>query len=486
MRRRFASGSMVASVLLAVLMVFVLSAGSAGAHPAAASAPQPIWAYGVVKVASVGPLHAQMGWIYQGNATIGYSVILNQTNTSDNQYELSVHRTMGVRFSVEYCLDSCPSATSYATLNFSAWETVDSFANVTTAGSVLIGNASSPALALENDSSRLSANVTEVVHSYLPVNGVNVLRERYLSASVASQATVNFSTPLGLFPLPLAATNPLNWSSAADFSANGSTQLEYYYHAESPTGSITVGPVSSHASVQPSGQVLVAGSYDPGRTITFGGVTFPAIQLVVSGPFTVREGFLLVPAGADIFGTSAKPWDSNASGETTATMASLDARASEDGHVGIVASSWVVNADSANVAQVAPAGGSGFAALGIAGSSMYPVSSTTVQGTPTSVGQATIDQTCLTAGTGCPNLPGVPAKLLRPLIVLGIAAVVVTAIVVSAVAVVAERRRVPPPVYPNANLYPPGAAGRTTVAPPRRAPEAPPPEPEEDPLGHLW
>ncbi len=477
---------MVASILLAVLLVFVLSAGSVGAHATTASAPQPVWAYGVVKVVSVGPLHAQMGWIYQGNATVGYSVILNQTNTSDSQYELSVHRTMGVRFSIEYCLDSCAASTSYATLNFSAWETVDSFANVTTGGSVSIAGSNVTALALENDSSRLAANVTEVVHSYLPVNGVNVLRERYLSASVASQATVNFSTPLGLFPLALGPSSPLNWSSASNFSATGSTQLDYYYHAEVPTGNITVGPVSSHASVQPSGQVAVAGSYAPDRTITFGGVTFPAIQLVVSGPFTVREGFLLVPTGADIFGTSAKPWDSNASGETTAAMASLDARASEDGHVGIVASSWVVNANSANVAQTAAVGGTGVAPLGIAASSMYPVSSTTVQGTPTSVGQATTDQTCLTAGTGCPNLPGVPAKLLRPLILLGIAAAVVAAVVVSAVAVIAERRRVPPPVYPNASLYPPGAAGPTPVPPARRAPEAPPPEPEEDPLGHLW
>jgi hypothetical protein len=99
---------------------------------------------------------------------------------------------MGVRFSIEYCLDSCAAATSYATLNFSAWEIVDSFENVTTGGSVSIAGSNVTALALENDSSHLTANVTEVVHSYLPVNGVNVLRERYLSASVASQATVNF------------------------------------------------------------------------------------------------------------------------------------------------------------------------------------------------------------------------------------------------------------------------------------------------------
>ncbi len=483
---------MVASAVLAVLMVFVLSAGPAAAQPTPTSAPPPLWAYGIVKTVSVGPLHAQMRWVYQGNATLGYSVILNQTNTSDSQYELSVHRTMGVRFSVEYCLDSCGGTTSYATLNFAAWETVDSFANLTTDGSVALGGSNATALALENTSSRLAANVTEIVHTFLPVNGVNVLRERYLSASIASQAAVNFSTPLGLFPLAFAPSSAQNWSSASGFTATGSTQLEYYYHAEAPTGNITLGPLESQATVQPSGQVGVSGSYAPSRTITFGGVTFPAIQLVVSGPFTVREGFLLVPSGADIFGSSAKPWDSNASGETTATMASLDAEAVENGHVGIVASSWVVNANSANVAQVAPAGGSGVSALDVAASSMdpassmYPVSATTVQGTPTSVGQATTDQTCLTAGTGCPSLPGVPAKLLRPLIVLGIAAAVVAAVVVSAVAVVAERRRVPPPVYPNANLYPPGAAGTAPRAPARRAPDAPPPEPDEDPLGHLW
>jgi hypothetical protein len=107
-----------------------------------------------------------------------------------------------------------------------------------------------------------------------------------------------------------------------------------------------------------------------------------------------------------------------------------------------------------------------------------------VQGEPETPAQATSAQHCLTSGVGCAASSSGPAprSLLGAVVVVG--AIVVTGALV-AIAVVSRRRKVPPPTYPNAALYPPGAAGPVA---PARAPAAPgaPTPPEEDPLDHLW
>jgi hypothetical protein len=489
MRGIVRSATAVMSVATVLFMVFVLTAGSvATASPTPATgASQTVWAYGIVKSVSVGPQRALDGWTYQGSATVGYSVILNQTNTSSSTFELSVQRTMGVLFFVEYCLPSCSSPREFSNLTFHAWETVTSSANFTTSGTVLENGGPVPAIALLDTSSQSRANVTEASHSLLPgvgpLPGANTAeRSKYLSANVLSASSVRFGSPLGIIPLDLASAQ--QWSSNASFNATGTADFSYYAHSQGPVENSTLGPASGHYSISPSGNVTLEGLYSPSDTVTFGGVTYPALQITIIGPFSVREGFILIPSQADLFGSTSQPWSASQNGTSSVSMSALDARASVGGHLGIAASSWFFDLASANPADVV--GGTG-GLTPASTSATNPVSSESIQGQPQSVSQATGSSQCLTTGSGCPASGGGGGPNLHNLFVAAIGGAVVVVVAVLAIVLVTERRRMPPPAYPNANLYPPGAARSPPGSSGFRAPGAPATPPaEEDPLDHLW
>jgi hypothetical protein len=480
----------VTSVAVALFLVFVLSSTAlAAATPApAAGTPQTLWAYGYVKTVSVGPLKTADGWVYQGSATVGYSVILNQTNTSSTTFELSVARTMGVLFSVEFCFPSCVSPTAFNKLSYHAYEQTDAWANFTTQGTVTGPSGAQPAIALENTHTTVYGNLTESAHSVLPSGGITgaagtlVDRSKYLGGEVTSDSSITFATPLGLIPRNL--TNAESWTATSAFNASGSANYSYYYHAAGPVVNKTIGPVSGALTVSRSGNVTVEGTYAPQNTVSFGGVTYPALELTVQGPFSVREGFILVPASVDLFGGSSTPWAEEQNGSGTVAMTYLDAKATVGGHVGIAASSWLYSLAATNAADAAPSGSGGLAPAVAAVAE--PVAATSVQGTPQTVSQAQSNQACLTTGVGCPAASSAPnlRGLFGELAAVGIAGVVVLVI---AIVLVTERRRVPPPVYPNAGLYPPGSGSARPPAPAAGAPGSPPAPPaEDDPLDHLW
>ena len=493
------AATVVASIVLVVLMVFVLTpsmaAGSTGA--ATASAPTGQWAYGYLHNYPVGPKSAFAGWTYEGNVVIGYSVILSESPSKTNAsvFELTVHRTMGVQFSVKFCSPSCSSPTEYAYLFYRAWETTDSFANLTTAGTVVLQNGSSVgAVALLNSSSLLRANLTETSSSALLSPGGGLIdRSAYLSANVTSLARIAFTPSLGLFPLA-AGPNSTGWSSSSAFGASGSFSFAYYHFAEGPLGNGTIARSLGPYTITPSGNVTLFGNYTPSETQVFSGITYPALQLTIvsNTAFSVREGFILVPAQADLFGSASEPWSGNESGISQATMAALDVRPLADGtvngHIGIGASRWNFASSTANPAE----GLLGSSTM--LGSTMGPLTAspsatgtqntlanTPVQGSPEQVNQATINNQCLLAGLSCPTASGT-GPVRNGLLTVGALAVVATIIAAVLIVAVSERRRLPPPAYPNARLYPPGAAG---TAPPK--PGSPTPSrPEDDPLDHLW
>lgn len=478
---------MIACTLLAAFMVFVLSSSAlaSGAAVPAAGTPQ-TWAYGYVKTVSVGPLKASDGWVYEGNATVGYSVTLGQANTNSTTFELSVERTMGVLFFVEFCTPSCSSPASFANLSYHAWEVTDTWANFTTQGTVTENGASVAALALLNTSSTVRANVTESAHSALPSGDVGALRglvdrSKYLSAEVSSASNVTFATPLGLLPLSLATAQ--SWTSTSAFNASGRASYSYYYHLAGPQSNKTVGPDSGQFTVSPSGEVTVEGAYSPHDSVTFSGVTYPAVELTFSGPFSVREGFILIPASVDLFDASNAPWAAVQNGTSVVTMSYLDADASVGGHVGIAASSWLYSLSATNSADTTIAAGTGLMPASVA--TANPVTATSIQGTPQTVAQAQASGQCLTAGVGCPAVSS--ASTARGLFTeAATVGVVVAVVAVIVIVLVAERRRVPPPVYPNATLYPPGPQASAPSRPSARPGETPPPPAEEDPLDHLW
>lgn len=470
------------TVMVAALMVFVLASGPvAAASVSAASTPVGQWSYGAVESISVGPQRAANGWMYEGNATIGYTVTLYDNNTSATTFELTLHRTMGAAFSVKFCLPNCSSPADWVTLSFRAWETTTAFANFTTQGTVEESAGTVPAIALQNSSVWVHANVTESVFEHLPKMGWTIDQTAYLSADVAGHTTVEFEPPLGLFPIALAPGS--SWSATSAFQAVGFANYTYYYAAHGPYHSGTLGPISGPITVATHGNVTVQGAYESGSTVDLGGVTYPAISLTVVGPFSVREGVIFLPNGADVFDGSNGPWAVNQHGASAVSQSNVDVKPFERGHFGLGASSWRYATNSVNPADsvgvmLDPTGPTP------AGAMSNPVSSTLIQGEPETQGQATSAEQCLTAGSGCPLLSGtIPRSLLGAVVFVGAVASIGALI---AIAAVSTRRRVPPPTYPNATLYPPGGQ----VSPPAgaRAPAAPgaPPPPEDDPLDHLW
>lgn len=467
---------------MSALMVFVLASSSVDAAPLApSSTPVGVWSYGAVKNVTVGPLQSSDGWMYEGTATFGYTVTIFDNSTSSATFELTVLRTMGAAFTVRFCDPSCSSPAQWANESYRAWESTTAFANFTSQGTVLESGVSSvPAIAIQNSTVFLRSNVTESSDVYLPASGELGPHLRYLGASIAGHSAVEFSPALGLFPDVLSPGS--TWASTSQFDESGAATYSYYFAALAPVKSTIIGPVSGSASLAAIGNVSVAGAYPTGSVFQYGGVTYPAITLIVSGPFSVREGVIFVPTSVDLFGTAIQPWSGNETGTSSAQMSTLDLKLSS-GHFTLVASSWRYDSNTANAA-VAPTLEPSSSGLTPSVTGSNPVSSTVVQGEPENSAQVGRTTNCLTAGSGCPSVVG-PSSPRSPLGLAIVVGSVATVGALVALAVVTRRRKVPPTVYPNAVLYPPGAAS-PLARPGAPAPPTAPSPPEDDPLDHLW
>jgi len=486
MNRRSPRASVVVALLVVPLMVFVVPTGVVSAAPAPAiSDAASQWAYAAVRNVSISGTTVS-GWTYTLTARYGYAVTLSEPNPGANPFEVTVNRTMGANLSLVACKPSCSDPTlGQGSVSFRALESSDAFANFTTTGTVYENGTAVPALALVNSSSASSANLSERASLKEAVGPVDW--STFFAAQTHSAAVVKFSTPLGLIPLNLTAAQ--NWNSSSAFLAVGESTWKWYFGYDSlRTGPGSAGS-SGPATVAAVGNVSVIGSYG-GSTIPFGGVSYPVLSLEVIGPFSVREGFILLPVGGDIFSTTAQPWQADQSSATTVQLGTLDGRPLAGGHLGLVASSWVYQASSTNPGDATSPSAASVAGVtpALTGAAGPALPATTVQGSPTSVSGAQQVTGCLETGLGCPSTGGgatSPFHLLGGVLLFGIVAVVIAAVV--GTVLVAERRRVPATVYPNANLYPPGASG---VPPATRggpeSPARPAPPSEDDPLSHLW
>jgi hypothetical protein len=451
----------------------MLASGFAVASPAPAGASAPTWAYGELKTVDFHGVAGLSGYTYQGSATLGFSVVFNETsNASDGEITVNVVRTIGALVNVRYCSPDCSSPLIVANVSYHAWETTNAWANLTTDGVVSEPHGTTPALALNNSSVSVTAKLRESADSS---RGLTVLRDRSLEVNVTGRLDVNLTPSLGLFPLNVSVGN--TWTSTSDFNATGKIVWSSFFTA---VGTLVGAPVktseSGTAMKSGNGTVSVAGSYARGTDFAYLGTAYPAANLTIEGPFSLVEGVILVPATADLFASGSHPWSPDQDGTTVITNSLLDVHAGKfyRGHLPIVASGFYLKSASSNVAaDLTPGDAVPIpAAVPAAGSG----NSTFVQGQPESVAQAHSGQTCLVTGVGCPLGAG-PRSLLRFFLLIGAVAVVAVLVGVAVVA----RRRPPTPVYPNSALYPPGTNTAKAPTP------APTPKPaEDDPLGHLW
>ncbi len=454
-------------VTFALLTLCVAGTGAAAPLAPAAASYSNTWSYGAIKTVSYDGLNAS-NIPYQATGTVGFSVVLSEATGPNSVVALHVTRIMGAAINVEYCYPSCRSPTAIGSVTYRAWEASEAFANFTTNGSVLEGTSTVPAVALLNSSASL---VGELRLSTEYTDAGVVVRSRSLSVNVSGSDQISFLTPLGIFPTNLSAGT--SWSSTAAFAAVGSSAWSLYY-VRSGVASVSL---TGSALVPTTGTVSVFGGYGIGSNISLGGESFAAINLTVVGPFAVREGFILVPDGSDLFGSSAQPFSGNETGATTALLSHLDVRPSLRTHLGIGGSDWVWAAASTDPASsleqsqgIAPAS---------SGADESPAIQ--VQGEPESSSAYGTTQSCLENGVSCPVGAGTSHPFVAALLGIG----VVVVVIVVALVLVTERRRMPAPRYPNATLYPPGASGGRLAGPDGTTPPPNPPA-EDDPLSHLW
>ena len=474
MKVRLSRSKAILAVVSAFIMLSVLPTGlAAAASPDLTPGPSyTLWAYGAVRTVTFSGPAGDL-YDFQGSATYGYSVILNQTNLTSQDFELSANRTMAVLLSVEYCTPNCKNPSATATVTHNVWESVDAWANFTTNATVFENGAAVPAIGLLNSHTTVRGSLFD--------SAQGLVRDELLTANVSANASVAFATPLGLLPNDL--TSPASWNDSAAFSAAGSYSIGFHYHFSGPKTTIDIGPTTISGSVAGSGNLSVLGavSTGPGSTVTFGGVPYLNVSLTVQGPFVAREGFILVPADVDLFGTSSStPWSTNETGGASAQMTSLYVDSHDASHLGIGGSEWLYSSSALNPSVTALTPSSpGVTEIA---SGANDVSSTPVQGVPIPVDEAQGYQSCLLTGSACSSAPG---KMPIPLFFVGLVAGAV--LIAVAVVTVTERRRIPPPTYPNAQLYPPGGAVAAKSTDPA-APSAPrrPASGEDDPLANLW
>lgn len=483
-----------ASTSMATLMVFAFLPGMIVASPTVNSGapPSASWAYGQMETVTVHPMYTASGWEYQGSFLLGFDVILNETNQTagPNSFGLAVYQAEEVALSLEFCKPNCNAPSEYANLTMRAWETTYDWANFTTNGTVDENGIGVPAIGILNANSSIHANLTESTFAAVreTTSGPVIERSKYLTAALVSDASVSFSPELGLIPLNLLSVSPSSatWTSSSSYTALGSVRSTYYFVFHGPVVlNYTVGPTTTSETFTPSGNVSLTGSFASPSGVPFKSIgTVPAVQLTVVGPFTVREGIILIPQAADLFGVLTQPWSADQASAVAASVAAIDFRPYYGGHLGLIASSRTYTLSSANPANVTgPTENATDDVTDLAGpSASNPVTSTTLQAEPETVSTARSDSSCLVAGSCSSILPSP-----RYFIWIAAAGVVVAgAAGLIAVVVIADRRRLPTATNPNAPLYP--TAGYPPVVGTRRAGPSAPSEPpaDEDPLDHLW
>lgn len=473
---RLALLSAVGSV--ALLLLCVVPAASVGAAPGASASTALQWAYGAAGHAS-GSGTAQRGGTYAMNAYFGWHVVLTQTNTSATSYLLEAQRTMGIWVFVNYCYPSCASPSYTGNITAHAWESATAFANFTENGSVVVNGSSVPALALQNVFSRVVGNYSENAVAVVYGSMGHRAADRYLAVSMHATLATVFVPSLGL--VPLSPTPGETWSSSANYSATGAYQWVAFNSSTALVGASSHHSWYRNGSANANGTITLTGG-DEGRLILSNGASVTAILLQSGGPFDEREGFILLPAAADLFGGNPHAPSTGTASSAQVATSRIDYLPGSVGHLGLLASATSFTPASATPTANAAATGLAPMVSPTAGPSPSDSpGSSLLQAQPESVPLAQQGAGCLVSTCSAANGGGASRALLLPLLIgVGVAALV-------GGLVVQRRRQIPAPPRPLAALYP-VVNGGPEPARPRKPSTTGPEEPSAtpDPLDHLW
>ncbi|MCI4358144.1 MAG: hypothetical protein L3J95_00745 [Thermoplasmata archaeon] len=476
------------SISLGVLATLLLVAPAPAFPISTATTTSPgavSWAYGAERSFSATGTAADGNTTFNLHASYGWNTILTERNGSAGTLQVEVNRTVGASLFVTYCRPNCVAPTRSLNITEHVWESEIVFANLSASGTVYQNGTPTPAFALENTSVVQRGNLTESALAVINTLHGKATASEHFWANSQGSASVSFAPFLGLFPTTLGAAG---WNSTAQYSASGSWSVSTACRSDS-----FFGVHSSATNVYPGGfssargTVALTGAVI-GSQLLGNGLSTTQVGIVVTGPFTTWEGFILVPNQADLFSSNTAPWRARAADVQLASTQAIDVDGlAAVGHLPILASAARYQPSATDSGNVSLESGVA-AAVGVGNPGAPPgsgptdgPSAATIQAQPESPSLAQSNSNCLinTCGSGSG-----PTALVR-----GIAIGVVVAATVLAGAIVIVKRQPPRKEAPsrNARLYPQG-----TAVPPPSPPrtngvgKAVPDSDASDPLGNLW
>ena len=454
--RKGAAGIRWCGILVLVLAVVVLAAAlfvaPARAAPSTSSGSEQ-WAFGG---------HASVSFSCKDSAcsndstfvgsyslsySVGWVVIYTRTNVSPTQTMIEGQAALNANAHLAFS-ETLSGATESLSASLSGMETAAGFTNLT-AGSVSLTSAgnlttwTSPALAIMNAASVKAFNFSGSFSAQSP-NGSGTAN---FDLGGHEASSVAFTPSLGIVP---ADPQPGDmWSAVAAFTASGSWVSGYSLSVAGAPGGSTSDSNWTARSVAHSGVLGVNGT-DLGAIPLYDNYTSITAQAVYldfgSGPFTLSDGWLIMPSGlySDLL---------SGLGETGGSTGS----------------------PSNETAYYQ--GGSGFVGAGIAGSASIPVGATgsspvslSLQAGPEPVGVAQQQYNAITSPAGSSGG--------FPWIWFVVAVVVVLVVLVGAVWVLRRSRghRPPPPAWTSSTVSPPDVPGGPSAGVESSPPPPSPPQ----------
>ncbi len=306
-----AAAAVVVLLVLGLVPAFAGSASAAGTGASGSGTASGPWAYGGQgwSNAKVSSGNVDLSW----NASFGLVALFNATNTTNATVELSEQRTVALALAVS---GSAPNLSFR--LNVKALELDAASVNLTRSASVTLANGSTAgALGLLNASDRSTVTLAEsLVGSYRgsPFSG-------YLNVTGKAEAHVAFTPTLGLVPLHL--TPGLGWSSTSVATATSSWTIAYDWARHSALGS-NASSATRSGGWNGTTVVTLSGAAGSAQSLFHDHLARTMVVLALSGPFGLRDGFVLVPSGFDFFDGSSQPYDTEAvTGSATISTESL-------------------------------------------------------------------------------------------------------------------------------------------------------------------
>jgi len=389
------------------LLASTASAATVGPATGATASRSAEWAYGGegwnAGGLSIG--RANLTW----NSSAGVDVVYNLTNTSSTTMELTVTRTVAVTITATY---KGPLATW--TYHFKATENDLAYVNLTNASTVVLANASKvAALGILNAS--LHANAT--VAASLVGSTVNKTVSDYLNASGWADAKVSFTPSLGVVPLNL--TGVTSWNSTANASGSAAWNVSWSFvnhgwngSTLSKTGDFN-GTWSAETPVTLTGHL--GGTY--ARWVDHRLRT--AIGLRLAGPFDLYAGFVLIPHHFDLFNGAGSAYAASGLGTSSVTSEYLYLNGGKVGAGSVTASNLSTGSTTPTPATFVPSGSGATPATLVPAAGAPGV---TVWAGPESPSAARSQAACLEFG--CAGSSSPLGRLVLPLAIVGVAAVV--------------------------------------------------------------